>query len=92
MSVSCTRPALARPDVRPLDPAQIQYTSGTTGSPKGTVLHHKGLTNNPRLGHARLGARSGETSLNFMPMFHAAGCAMTLGACQAGLRMILARL
>ena len=86
-------PATALPDVRPSDPVQIQYTSGTTGFPKGAVLHHKGLTNNARFGHARYGARPGETSLNFMPMFHTAGCGMaTLGACQAGLRMILARL
>ena len=86
-------PATALPEVRPEDPVQIQYTSGTTGFPKGAVLHHRGLTNNARFGHLRYGARPGETSLNFMPMFHTAGCGMaTLGACQAGLRMILARL
>jgi fatty-acyl-CoA synthase len=81
------------PDVQPADPVQIQYTSGTTGFPKGAVLHHRGITNNARLGHRRYGAREGETSLNFMPMFHTAGCGMaTLGACQSGLRMILAKL
>jgi long-subunit acyl-CoA synthetase (AMP-forming) len=26
--------------------AQIQYTSGTTGFPKGAMLTHRGLTNN----------------------------------------------
>ena len=32
------------PEVKPTDPAQIQYTSGTTGFPKGALLHHRGLT------------------------------------------------
>jgi fatty-acyl-CoA synthase len=81
------------PTVTPEHPVQIQYTSGTTGFPKGVVLHHRGLTNNARLYSARLGVREGCTALNFMPLFHTAGCAMmTLGAAQFGCRMILARL
>ena len=81
------------PSVQPGDPVQIQYTSGTTGFPKGVVLHHRGLTNNARLFSARAGLEEGSTTLNFMPLFHTAGCGMmTLGACQFGCRMILAKL
>jgi fatty-acyl-CoA synthase len=80
------------PEVSPRDPAQIQYTSGTTGTPKGALLHHLGLTNNARLTFGRMNVRPGETVLNFMPMFHTSGCAtLTLGAAQTGARMIIAR-
>ncbi len=81
------------PAVAPMDPVQIQYTSGTTGFPKGALLHHVGLINNARLTFARAGVRVGDTVLNFMPMFHTSGCAIiTLGAMQLGCRMIIAKL
>ena len=82
------------PDVKPGDPVQIQYTSGTTGFPKGAVLHHRGVTNNARYCFARMKTPpDSETSLNFMPMFHTAGCGLiTLGSAQFGARMILAQL
>jgi fatty-acyl-CoA synthase len=81
------------PEVKPGDPVQIQYTSGTTGFPKGAVLHHRGVTNNARFFAARMKTPPGETWLNFMPMFHTAGCGLiTLGAHQFGANMILAKL
>ena len=71
------------PEVRPDDIAQIQYTSGTTGFPKGAELHHRGLTNNARFFIERLEIQPGEVYLNPMPLFHTAGCAMgVLGTCQ----------
>jgi fatty-acyl-CoA synthase len=80
------------PSVGPLDPAQIQYTSGTTGLPKGVVLHHRGITNNARFSYAVMGLVSGDTIINVMPLFHTAGCGLlTLGAVQVGARMILVR-
>ena len=73
------------PEVRPDDIAQIQYTSGTTGIPKGAELHHRGLTNNARFFAERLGLRPGEVYLNPMPLFHTADCGMgVLGAAQCG--------
>ncbi len=35
--------------VRPRDVVQIQYTSGTTGAPKGVMLTHRGTLNNAKL-------------------------------------------
>ena len=80
------------PSVGPLDAAQIQYTSGTTGFPKGVVLHHRGITNNARFSNAAMGLEPGDTLVNVMPLFHTAGCGLlTLGAVQFGARMILVR-
>jgi len=57
-------PSLALPEVRPLDPAQVQYTSGTTGVPKGAVLHHRGIVNNARFYTGRVGMPAGCVYLN----------------------------
>ena len=79
------RPDQPLPQVSPDDIVQIQYTSGTTGFPKGALLHHRGLTNNARLFARRLGAGPGDVWLNAMPLFHTAGCVMnTLGSLQTG--------
>jgi len=74
----------ALPEVRPDDVVQIQYTSGTTGAPKGAELHHRGLTNNARFCFERLGLAAGEVYVNPMPLFHTAGCGLgVLGAVQS---------
>ena len=79
-----TEPAAASallPEVQPGDPAQIQYTSGTTGPPKGAALSHRGIVNNARFSYGQvLGMRRGDVFVNPMPLFHTAGCVLaTLG-------------
>ncbi len=72
------------PEVDPAYPAQILYTSGTTGRPKAAVLTHRGLTNNARLAAAAIGMRAGESVVNPMPQFHVAGGGLlTLGLVQS---------
>lgn len=81
----------ALPGVSPGDITQIQYTSGTTGFPKGALLHHHGLIQNARDTMARLGFAVGDTYLHNMPMFHTTGCAiLVLGVIGAGGTMLLA--
>jgi fatty-acyl-CoA synthase len=71
------------PVVGPDAIAQVQYTSGTTGVPKGVLMHHRGLTNAARLWAQTLGARRGECWLNPNPLFHGSGSGfMTLGPLQ----------
>jgi acyl-CoA synthetase (AMP-forming)/AMP-acid ligase II len=58
--------------------AQIQYTSGTTGTPKGAVLHHRGLVTNAAFVAARAGFPLHGTWVSALPLFHTAGCDLTV--------------
>jgi fatty-acyl-CoA synthase len=81
---------MALPDVDPARPAQVLYTSGTTGLPKAAVLTHRGLTNNARLAWAAAGLRTGEVAVNPLPLFHVAGGAMlALGLVQYACTQVL---
>jgi fatty-acyl-CoA synthase len=72
------------PAVSPRDLAQIQYTSGTTGFPKGVLLHHHALVNNARFTMQRLGGGPADVLVWPLPLFHTAGCGMgVLGALSA---------
>ena len=78
------------PRVAPADPAMIQYTSGTTGFPKGALLHHFGITNNARMAAYRRGGERGTVDLTAMPLFHAGGCVVSvLGTAQTAGTLVL---
>jgi acyl-CoA synthetase (AMP-forming)/AMP-acid ligase II len=81
------------PDVSPASAAQVLYTSGTTGRPKGAVLSHRGMTNNARLAFAAIGAGPDDVAVNPMPLFHVAGGELvTLGTVQVtGTQVIMPR-
>jgi len=70
-------PATPLPDVSPEDILQIQFTSGTTGVPKGACLHHLGTVNSTRFVAERAGFPDGGVWLNAMPMFHVGGNVVT---------------
>ena len=56
--------------VTPQDVALIQFSSGSTGQPKGCVLTHSAIAANARAWIAKFGYRCGEATLNWMPLFH----------------------
>jgi fatty-acyl-CoA synthase len=75
---------------KPSDPVQIQYTSGTTGFPKGALLHHNGLLRNGIDTMARAGLQQGDSFVHSMPLFHTTGCAiLVLGGLGTGCTMLL---
>ncbi|HET7667979.1 MAG TPA: AMP-binding protein [Mycobacterium sp.] len=81
---------LPLPKVDSDDPAQIQYTSGTTGFPKGVMLRHGSLVNNARLWVDRIGIPDGAGMLVPMPLFHTGGCVMgVLGALDRRAKLVL---
>jgi len=62
------------PDVEPADFAMIQYTSGTTGHPKGVLLTHHSVTNTSRI-MAEIKLQTASTvNLSVAPLFHTGGC------------------
>jgi fatty-acyl-CoA synthase len=64
--------------VQPDDIAQMQFTSGTTGFPKGVRMTHKGMVNNAWLSFTRQGLQAGERLVSPMPFFHVAGSLLSL--------------
>lgn len=78
-------------DPKPGDAVQIQYTSGTTGFPKGALLHHNGLVRNGIDTMTRAGMKSGDIFIHQMPLFHTTGCGiLVLGGLGTGGTMLLA--
>ena len=78
-------------DPKPSDPVQMQYTSGTTGFPKGALLHHNGLVRNGIDVMTRGNVQAGDIFVNNMPLFHTTGCAiLVLGGFGVGATMLLA--
>jgi fatty-acyl-CoA synthase len=78
-------PRAELPAVDPLSPVMLQYTSGTTGRPKGVLLHHRALVNNAKLTMDVAEVADGSVCLNPLPMFHTASCVIgTLGPLWVG--------
>ncbi|MHA7819355.1 MAG: class I adenylate-forming enzyme family protein [Erythrobacter sp.] len=74
-------------ETTPDDIVMIQYTSGTTGFPKGVLLHQHGLTQSNKDVFVRWRLEPGQTVTCPFPLFHTAGSAvcvlgtMAHGAC-----------
>jgi fatty-acyl-CoA synthase len=56
----------------------MQFTSGTTGFPKGVRMTHHGMVNNAWLTCARLGVQATDRFVTPMPFFHVAGSLFNL--------------
>ena len=72
------------------DVINMQYTSGTTGFPKGVMLTHHNIVNNARMVGDVMGMTEKDSLLIQVPVFHCFGCVMsTLNSVYHGSKMVL---
>ncbi|NIX93562.1 AMP-binding protein [Pseudomonas fulva] len=70
-------------------PVNIQYTSGTTGAPKGATLSHYNILNNGFMVGASLGLTAHDRMVIPVPLYHCFGMVMgNLGCITHGTTMI----
>jgi fatty-acyl-CoA synthase len=63
------------------DAINIQFTSGTTGSPKGATLSHRNILNNGLFVGRAMGLRAGDRLCLPVPLYHCFGMVMGNLAC-----------
>jgi len=71
------------------DPINIQFTSGTTGNPKGATLTHRNILNNGRFVGDAIRLKAGERLCIPVPLYHCFGMVMgNLGCLTHGATMV----
>jgi acyl-CoA synthetase (AMP-forming)/AMP-acid ligase II len=79
--LSVSRSDVALPRCRPDDISHVQFTSGTTGRPKGAMLRHGALCGTTRDWCRGVGLAAGDRYLVVSPMFHVSGHKTGVLAC-----------
>ena len=67
--------------VKPDDVCNMQYTSGTTGFPKGVMLTHYNVVNNGKCIGDRMGLSTADRFMIHVPMFHCFGMTLSMTSC-----------
>ena len=76
--VSAEQVARMAAAVRPGDVCNMQYTSGTTGFPKGVMLTHYNVVNNGKCIGDRMGLSTADRMMIQVPMFHCFGMTLSM--------------
>ena len=76
--VSADTTAAMAAAVRPDDVCNMQYTSGTTGFPKGVMLTHYNVVNNGKSIGDRMGLSTADRMMIQVPMFHCFGMVLSM--------------
>ena len=64
--------------VKPDDVCNMQYTSGTTGFPKGVMLTHRNIINNGKTIGDRMDLSTADRMMIQVPMFHCFGMVLSM--------------
>ena len=64
--------------VKPDDVCNMQYTSGTTGFPKGVMLTHRNVVNDGKIIGDRMGLSTADRMMIQVPMFHCFGMVLSM--------------
>lgn len=76
-------------ELQPDDPINIQFTSGTTGAPKGITLSHFNILNNGYFMTGRMGLQHSDRLCIPVPLYHCYGMVMgVLGCLTRGAAMV----
>ena len=76
--VSAEQVARMAAAVKPSDVCNMQYTSGTTGFPKGVMLTHYNVVNNGKCIGDRMGLSTADRMMIQVPMFHCFGMTLSM--------------
>ncbi|MFJ2985382.1 MULTISPECIES: fatty acid CoA ligase family protein [unclassified Pseudomonas] len=80
-AVSVEALAARQAQLQPGDPINIQYTSGTTGFPKGATLSHRNILNNGYMVGESLGLTEHDRLVVPVPLYHCFGMVMANLGC-----------
>lgn len=78
---NAARIAAAERDLEPTDPINVQFTSGTTGAPKGATLTHSNILNNGFFVGRAIGLTEADRVCIPVPLYHCFGMTMGNLAC-----------
>lgn len=82
--------AYTRPVISADQTAFIQYTSGSTGNPKGVVLSHANLLANIRVDGHTINAGRGDVFISWLPLYHDMGLiGAWLGSCYFAAQLVI---
>ena len=82
--------AAIEPTLKPGDAINIQFTSGTTGAPKGVTLSHRNILNNGYLVGRGMALTEADRICIPVPLYHCFGMVMgNLAAVTSGAAMVL---
>lgn len=73
------------------DLAELVFTSGTTGQPKGVMLRHRNIISNASAAVSVVNIRTGDRLLSILPLSHMFETTVELGVLYSGASVVYAR-